>query len=165
MFFIPKVSTTKVCSQDRESFESFHEELIFENHISLSPKYKNVIILGTFDLCSYRGFWLLFVKRTNCAILINNLLELKAGGSHRKVFYKKNLWKISQNSQENTCGRVSFLLKLQAWPSLFFTKVAGRVCNFSKKETLALLFSCEFCEISKNSSFTEHLRATSGKPA
>ena len=56
MFFIPKVSTTKVCSQDRESFESFHEELIFENHISLSPKYKNVIILGDFDLCSYRGF-------------------------------------------------------------------------------------------------------------
>ena len=57
MFFIPKVSTTKVCSQDRESFESFHEELIFENHISLSPKYKNVIILGDFDLCSYRGFF------------------------------------------------------------------------------------------------------------
>ena len=56
MFFIPKVSTTKVSSQDRESFESFHEELIFENHISLSPKYKNVIILGDFDLCSYRGF-------------------------------------------------------------------------------------------------------------
>ena len=24
------------------------------------------------------------------------------------------------------------------------------VCNFVKKETLAQLFSCEFCEISKN---------------
>ena len=30
-------------------------------------------------------------------------------------------------------------------------------CNFIKKETLAHVFSCEFCEISKNSFFTEHL--------
>ena len=33
-------------------------------------------------------------------------------------------------------------------------------CNFIKKETLAQVFSCEFCEISKNTFFTEHLRAT-----
>ena len=45
---------------------------------------------------------------------------------------------ISQNSQENTYVRVSFLIKLQA-------------CDFIKKETLAQLFSCEFCEISKKS--------------
>ena len=32
---------------------------------------------------------------------------------------------------------------------LFFNKVAGS-CNFFKKETLALVFSCEFCKISKN---------------
>ena len=32
--------------------------------------------------------------------------------------------------------------------------------NFIKKETLAQVFSCEFCEISKNNFFTEHLRAT-----
>ena len=35
--------------------------------------------------------------------------------------------------------------------SLFFNKVA---------ETLAQVFSCEFCQISKNTFFTEHLRAT-----
>ena len=33
-------------------------------------------------------------------------------------------------------------------------------CNFIKKETLAQLFSCEFCEISKNNFLTEHLRTT-----
>ena len=33
---------------------------------------------------------------------------------------------------------------------LFFNKVAGGACNFIKKETLAQVFSCEFCEISKN---------------
>ena len=37
--------------------------------------------------------------------------------------------------------------------SLFFNKVF-------KKETLAQVFSCEFCEISKNSLFTEYLWAT-----
>ena len=34
--------------------------------------------------------------------------------------------------------------------SLFFNKVAG---NFIKKETLAQVFFCEFCEISKNTFF------------
>ena len=33
---------------------------------------------------------------------------------------------------------------------LFFNKAVGLACNFIKKETLALAFSCEFCEISKN---------------
>ena len=28
----------------------------------------------------------------------------------------------------------------------------------TKKQTLAQVFSCEFCEISKNTFFTEHLR-------
>ena len=54
---------------------------------------------------------------------------------------------ISQNSQENTCARVSFLIKLQA-----------QVFNFIKKETLGQLFSCEFCEISKNTFLTDHLK-------
>ena len=41
--------------------------------------------------------------------------------------------------------------------SLFFDKVAG---SFIKKEALAQVFFCEFCEISKNIFFTEHLRET-----
>ena len=32
--------------------------------------------------------------------------------------------------------------------------------NFIKKETLAQVFSCEFCEISKSTFFTENLWAT-----
>ena len=30
-------------------------------------------------------------------------------------------------------------------------------CNFIKKKTLAQVFSCAFCEVSKNTFFTEHL--------
>ena len=37
-------------------------------------------------------------------------------------------------------------------------KVFLKACNFIKIENLARVFSCEFCEISKNTLFTEHLR-------
>ena len=40
------------------------------------------------------------------------------------------------------------------------TRIAGQACNFIKKETLAQVFSCEFCKISKNTFFTEHLPTT-----
>ena len=50
--------------------------------------------------------------------------------------------KFSQDLQENTCARISFLIKLQAL-----------ACNVIKKETLALLSSCEFREIFKNTFF------------
>ena len=33
-------------------------------------------------------------------------------------------------------------------------------CNFVKKETLALTFSCEFCEIFKSTFFIKHIRTT-----
>ena len=54
--------------------------------------------------------------------------------------------KISQHSHGNTRGRASFLIKLQA---------SG--CNFIKKETPAQVFSCECCEIFKNTFFIKQL--------
>ena len=36
---------------------------------------------------------------------------------------------------------------------LFFNKVAAEACNFNKKETMPQVFSCEFCETSKNTFF------------
>ena len=51
-----------------------------------------------------------------------------------EVFYKKYVFlKNSQSSRENTCARFS--------------------CNFIKKETLAQVFSCDFCDISRNTFF------------
>ena len=70
----------------------------------------------------------------------DNLANLgSAEAVARRCFVKKVFLKISQNSQENTCARVSFLIKSQA-----------EACNFIKKETMAQVFSYEFCEISKN---------------
>ena len=57
----------------------------------------------------------------------------------RTCSVEKLFLEISQNLQENACAKVSFLIKLKA-----------NVCNFIKKGTLAQVFSCEFCEISKN---------------
>ena len=34
--------------------------------------------------------------------------------------------------------------------SLFFISCKPEICNFIKKETLGQVFSCEFCEISKD---------------
>ena len=50
-----------------------------------------------------------------------------------EVFYRKGFLKDSQNS---------------------------KAFSFIKKETLTQVFSCEFCEILKNTFFTEHVRTT-----
>ena len=43
---------------------------------------------------------------------------------------------------------------------VFFKERCCEACNFIKKETLAQVFYCEFCEIFKNTFFIEHLWAT-----
>ena len=44
--------------------------------------------------------------------------------------------------------------------SLFKQSCKPEASNFIKKKTLAQVFSCGFCEISKNTFFTEHLWTT-----
>ena len=96
----------------------------------------------------------------------------------RRCSVKKVFSKISQNSQENTCGRVSLLIKLPASASGIFvsSKIIEdkgddenwnykrdrqvraflirvlKACNFTKKR-FQHVFSCEHCEIFKNTYF------------
>ena len=79
-----------------------------------------------------------FRKNVYCEVAISSSLRYIEAVAKR-CSVKIVFLEISQNSQENTCARVSFIIKLQA-----------SACNFIKKETLAQVFSCEFCEISKN---------------
>ena len=58
------------------------------------------------------------------------------------------LWKFLQNSQEDICARISFLIKSD------YVDLQLRV----KKETLVQVFSCEFFEICKNTLFGEQKR-------
>ena len=60
----------------------------------------------------------------------------------RRCSIKKVFLEISQNSQENSCARNYFLIKLQA-----------KAWNFIKKESLTQMFSCEISEIFKNTFF------------
>ena len=76
----------------------------------------------------FLGYWVSVAK------LSGQMTETVA----QRYSVKKMFLEISQNSQQNTCARVS-LSKLQA-----------EACNFIKKETLAQVFSSEFCEVSKN---------------
>ena len=73
--------------------------------------------------------------------------KLGSKSSHLRCYVRKVFLEILQNSQENTCSRVSFLIELQA-----------STCNVIKKETLTQMFFCEFCEIFKNTFFLEHLQ-------
>ena len=56
----------------------------------------------------------------------------------RRCSVTKVFLKISKNSQENTCTRVSFLIKLQS-----------SACNFIKQESRTQVFSCEIWETFK----------------
>ena len=64
----------------------------------------------------------------------------------RRFSVRKAFLKISQNSQKNTCSRVSFVIQLKA-----------EAYNFIKKVTLTQMFFCEFWEMFKSTFFTEHL--------
>ena len=51
--------------------------------------------------------WVIFYN--NFSVLLHNAADAAMGG----VLWTKVLIEISQNTQENTCARVSFLIKLQ----------------------------------------------------
>ena len=50
----------------------------------------------------------------NYSWISENILFTLLGSSRREVFYKKVFLEMLQNSQESTCARASFLIKLQA---------------------------------------------------
>ena len=59
-----------------------------------------------------------------------------------EVFCKKMCWKFREIYRKTLVPE-----------SLFLTKLQASACNFIKVETLAQVFSCEFCEIFKNTFF------------
>ena len=61
--------------------------------------------------------------------------------SHQRCSVKKLFVKISQNSQENTCARVSFLIKLQAW-GIFFTEFISAI-DFNKNNLAGHFFDSQ----------------------
>ena len=69
--------------------------------------------------------------------------------SHRRYSIKKVLIKISQNSQENTYAKVSFLIKLQTTPATLL-----------KTRQWHRRFPANFAKFVRATFFTEHLWTT-----
>ena len=80
-----------------------------------------------------------FRRRSFNRRLLKNI-NVCSEAATKGVLWKKVLLEISQNSKKNTCAKVSIKLYL--------------------KRDSAQVFSCEFCEISINTFFTEHLWTT-----
>ena len=98
-------------------------EIYFSRHILLTDQ----ISLADYLKDSFK-------KRRHIKNFQTLFQKYSSGGVPWKSFFLE----ISQNSQENTCANVSFLIKLQAW-------------GFIKKETDTGV-SGKFCKISKNTS-------------
>ena len=77
------------------------------------------------SLASFKSNFLKFIRSVSNSICNIHNLEAVA----RRCSVKKMFLKISKNSQESTCVRVSFLIKLG---------------SFIKRETVAQVFFCEF---------------------
>ena len=89
----------------------------------------------------------LFVVRKWRLLLQSNLTDAEA--VIRRCSVKKVFLEISQNSQENTCAKVSFLIKLHASPH--------SPATLSKKRLLQRCFPVNFVKFPRTSFTIEHL--------
>ena len=78
------------------------------------------------------SYWNQTKMKMRSLIIVSTSFYFNSEAVVRTCSVKKVFLEISRNSQENTCTRVSFY--------------------FIKKETLTQVISCEFCEISTNTS-------------
>ena len=85
-----------------------------------------------------------FLNKINLSIQNKLFWKVKVRSSCPEVFCKKVFLEISQNSQENICARVPFLIKLQA--------------TLLKKRPWHRCFPVNFVKFLKSPFLTEHLR-------
>ena len=81
--------------------------------------------------------------------------------SFKKISWQCSVERILLYLQENeTTLFLSFELSLALVMTVKDNRFAQvfSACNFIQKEALAQMFSCKFCEISKNTFFEQHLR-------
>ena len=93
---------------------------------------------------------LLFIRDKKYKKFIEINLKRNTEAVTGRSSVKKLLLKMLQNSKENICAGVSYLIQLQTWGSI-------------QKETPAQVFYCEFCEFFKNTYLVEHLRTAASR--
>ena len=86
-----------------------------------------------------------------CLVLLQTVIGGKRS-SHQRCSMKKGILRnFAKFTGKHLCQ------------SLFFNKVAGLRPATLLKRSLAQVFSCEYCETSKNTFFTKHLWTTASK--
>ena len=88
--------------------------------------------------------------------------------SLKNKFFKVKLLKIQKQPPDVFCkkGVLRNFAKFTGkhlYQRVFFNKKLLKTCNFIKKDSVAQVFSCNCCEISKNTFFLEHLRTTASE--
>ena len=106
---------------------------LFQNLIKYNGKRVLVLQKVIEEKMTYLNFWNISIVSFIDLLFALILKHPHWEAATRGVLSKKLFLEISKNPQENTCARVSL-----------------KACNFTKKETLAQVFFCAFCEISKN---------------
>ena len=100
-----------------------------------------------FNLSSIRGTF---------SFCLSQIVREEVGLSNRYWNLNIHVWHKTRSSRQRCSVRKGILRN--------FAKFTGKhLCqslSFSKRETLAQVFSFEFCEISKNAFLTEHLWTT-----
>ena len=91
-------------------------------------------------------------------------MKLRSSDNHYIIFVNQRSSRLEVFCKKGVIRNFTKLTGKHLCQSLLFNKVAGlRPKAFIKKETLAQVFSCQFCDISKNTFFTEHLWATASR--
>ena len=98
--------------------------------------------------------------------LCQNLFFNEVAGLWHKCFPVNFVKFLRAPFLQNSSGRLLFqnfcqTAKVDAGNRILKSSIhpqKQKACNFVKKESLAQVFYCDFCQISKNIFFTEHLR-------
>ena len=99
--------------------------------------------------------WILFTQRQRLSNLHWISLNWMFVSSHEKQYHiniQKQLLEVCYRKRWSQ--KIRKLHRKTSVSESLFNKLAGLACNFIKKDALALVFSGEFCEFSKNSFFT-----------
>ena len=117
---------------------------VFRGYKKATPGCNGLILEVKLDFNKYNFTWSFF--------LFIAYLEIQTWLSTVRFRWKS----LTLNNDRSSYRRCSIKKDVKNFAK--FTRL--QACNVIKKENLAQVFSCEFCEISQNAFFTEHLWAT-----
>ena len=127
----------------------YSKDMVSLNYKKLNISWQNILFSIFVSKTTFSEITNFCWKFLLVTLLILLWLHERLSKQLSQLLYKKSVFKIfAKFARRHLCQ------------SLFFNKVAGLKPSTLLKNTLAQVFSCEFCEIFKNIIFAEHLCTT-----